>query len=1108
MVDPILLIEKKLRKFSKKYYLNQIFKGLIFCIIVSIFLIFSFLLFEYIFYLNTSIKFFVLLFLILFFFFSFFILIFIPVFKYFGVLKGLTEKEKNEIIVDHFPDIKDQLINIIELKDQNFSDFISNELVYASIDQKVNNIKFYSFAESISFKKNLKFIYVFLATILFTIILNFVFPDFIKSSTYRLINFNTRFEKPSPYIFDLLNENLNVGKGDDFTIRVKITGKTQTDYLYLFISGKDFLMKRDSLNFYSYKFNNINNDILFQFKYDKYYSKVFKLDILEKPILNYVKIKVIKPVYTSLKNDDFENVTELLVPQGSQLIFDINAYKTDTVFFFEAKDSISRILLSEKNKFKFSGIYNNDNLISFSLNNKYFTIHDYLKINIKTIKDEFPSISVKQVSDSSDFTRFYFKGDISDDYGFSKLNFVLKNKDKIDTTIELNISKNVQYQEFFYAFDFNLYKNKYNQIDYFFEIFDNDGVNGPKSAISETFSFEFPDINDIEKYQNNEFDSIQNLFSNSMNSVNMLKNELNDLKKKLLNSDLTEWERKEIEKNITTKKQDIETELEKLKDKNDELNNFLKSFTEQDKEILQKQDQIQDLLKDLFSDDLKKLLDEFNKMLQDLNKDQLNKQKEKLDISLDDLSKQLDKNLQLLKRFQIEQKLNLLKNDLEDLNKEQMKSVQDSENKFDKEHLKINQDSLKSKAEDIQSKYSDILKLNESLDDKMNLMDFKNDFEEIKKEYSNTLENLDNSNKKKTKESIKNNSENLKNLNFSFSQMIQSLFMKQQTENLDNLLQILDNLVVYSFNQEDLIKQVDNRNFTSVSYGIQKKLFSDFDIIKDSLYTLAKREPSIDKTINNQLVQIQNYFLDINDDYENNQIPTVLINQQRVLTSVNELSLFISEVIKKIQENMAKSMPGNQNCNKPGNNPNPNSMQSSLQSMQKSLQQQLEKLMQMMKNGEQGKAVNGELGKAISQQEAMHNLLQKLMNQGSVGSNAYETLKQADQLLDKIKDDILRNKISNNTIERQKQILTRLLEAEKAENERDLDEKRKSNTAQEQFMSKTAKQFDNKNSIDNFEEKLIKNKLIFNSFYQKKYQNYSILLDSINGESIKDRVGD
>jgi predicted transcriptional regulator len=125
-----------------------------------------------------------------------------------------------------------------------------------------------------------------------------------------------------------------------------------------------------------------------------------------------------------------------------------------------------------------------------------------------------------------------------------------------------------------------------------------------------------------------------------------------------------------------------------------------------------------------------------------------------------------------------------------------------------------------------------------------------------------------------------------------------------------------------------------------------------------------------------------------------------------------------------------------------------------MQSMQKSLQQQLEKIMQMMKQGDQGKAMQNELGKAISQQEAMHNMLQKMMNQGQVGSNAYETLKQADQLLDKVREDILRNNISNSTIERQKQIMTRLLEAEKAENERDLEEKRKSDSAKEQFLSK------------------------------------------------------
>ena len=39
--------------------------------------------------------------------------------------------------------------------------------------------------------------------------------------------------------------------------------------------------------------------------------------------------------------------------------------------------------------------------------------------------------------------------------------------------------------------------------------------------------------------------------------------------------------------------------------------------------------------------------------------------------------------------------------------------------------------------------------------------------------------------------------------------------------------------------------------------------------------------------------------------------------------------------------------------------------------------------------------------------------------------------------------------------------MTRLLEAEKAENERDIDEKRKSNTAKDQFISESAKLFEN-----------------------------------------------
>jgi hypothetical protein len=145
--------------------------------------------------------------------------------------------------------------------------------------------------------------------------------------------------------------------------------------------------------------------------------------------------------------------------------------------------------------------------------------------------------------------------------------------------------------------------------------------------------------------------------------------------------------------------------------------------------------------------------------------------------------------------------------------------------------------------------------------------------------------------------------------------------------------------------------------------------------------------------------------------------------------------------------------------------------------------------------------MEGEMGKALSQQEKMQNMLQKMMNQGNVGSDAFETLKEAEQLLNKTREDIIRNNISNKTINRQKEILTRLLKAENAENEREIDDKRKSNTAEQQRISETAKYFDNNISNDNFNEKLILKKLILKKYYQSKYQNYINQLDSINGSN-------
>ncbi|MBP7507060.1 MAG: hypothetical protein KA807_04510 [Prolixibacteraceae bacterium] len=1106
MTESYNIIEEKLTQFTRKFYLNKIIKGSILSLTVILVFGLLLLILEYFFYFKTYQRVSIVIIFSTSILGTVLFLIIIPLLKYSGFLKRINKNVINDIVVSHFPEIKDKLYNIIELNEKGYKDIYSEELVVASINQKIDEIKKFRFSEAIDIKKNIKLFYYLFFSVIVILLISFISPQVIVKPSERYIHFNKEYEKPSPYTITIINDTLKLGKGDDFTINVKIESKKDFENLFICINDNKFLMKNDSLNIYSYKLSNVNNDIKFNFLVENYYTKEYFLDVLEKPGISEFKIKLLKPDYTLMKDEEFQNLTEVIIPAGTEIIFEFNTYETDSLFVHGIDNFNKKVERYKKNTFTFKNSFTKDSKFYLSLKNSGFLLEEFLYFNIKVINDDYPLISVSSIIDSIDFTKVYFKGNVSDDYGFSRLNFVTKISDKIDTIQELNISKNQNEQSFYFGYDFNRYKSIDKKIEYYFEIFDNDIITGPKSAISEIFYFSFPEFEDVLDYQDKQLNEIENILTQSMNLNDALKKDIFYLKEKMINSELSAWERKEIFRDILNKKELLEKNLDNIKEKNAELNNYLESFTDQNEDILEKQKLLQEMLEQVFSDDLKKMLEEFNKMMNEFNNDKLNEMNDKLDISLEDLSKQLDRNIELLKKMHIEQKLDLLSENLKKQIKENELISDKLDNGIKPQELKEKEESIKNEIEKIEKEYNDIKNLNEELENKINLFEFSKEFNDIKDELQNSILNMEKNNKKKSSEASKKATEKMKNLSFMMQQMMDEAFKEANMENISDLMQILDNLVTFSFNQESIIVKDFNQEFSPLLYGKQKKVAGDFEIIKDSLYALAMREPSINSIVNKEIVTIKQNFKDLDNNFSQNSFSQIPVNQQNVLTSSNNLALFMSEVIKNLQKQMADSKPGNQNCQKPGNNPNPNSSNSSMKNMQKSLQQQLEKIMQMMKEGNQGKSMNNELGKALSQQEKLHQMMQQMMNQGQVGSDAYETLKKADQLLNQVRDDILRKNISSSTIERQKQIMTRLLEAEKAENERDIDEKRKSNTAKDQFISESAKLFENLSPNNNFEEKLIRNKLVLSNFYQRKYQKFIYQLDSINGAIYKDRI--
>ena len=119
----------------------------------------------------------------------------------------------------------------------------------------------------------------------------------------------------------------------------------------------------------------------------------------------------------------------------------------------------------------------------------------------------------------------------------------------------------------------------------------------------------------------------------------------------------------------------------------------------------------------------------------------------------------------------------------------------------------------------------------------------------------------------------------------------------------------------------------------------------------------------------------------------------------------------------------------------------------------------------------------------------MQQMLREMMNNGSVGSEGKKTLQQIDDMLEQNRKELMSKSINAQTLKRQNLITTRLLEAEKSEIEREYEDKRESESA-EDFYSNPM-QFFEYNEKENYSiEYLNKNSHKLNNFYNQKYKQY------------------
>ncbi len=1126
-MDQFNIIQDKLEAFIRRYYTNELLKGAILFFAIGL-LYFLFTLFiEYILWLNTTAR------LILFWLFilvEFALLIkfiVLPLAKLFKLQKGINYVDASKIIGQHFPEVKDKLLNVLQLQNETSQ----SELLLASIEQKSLELSPIPFKMAVNFKKNIPYLkYAAIPVLILLITFLFGKIHWFSDSFNRVVHYKTAYEPPAPFQFFVVNNDLNAIENSDFTLSVKTAGNLIPENAQIIYNGETYFLQQHGVGGFEYVFPKLKESIEFELTANGVTSKPYTVSVVEVPTLLGFDMVLDYPKYIKKGSEVLKGTGNAIVPEGTKVTWQLKTKSTEQVSLF-SKDTMA-FKMDGKSVFKASkAIYNNFDY-TLSTSNKKLKNYENLAFRIDVVKDEYPEIHVKVETDTLDLQTLYFYGQVSDDYGFNKLQLVYypthddtKKQYETISTSASNIS------EFITAFPNNLNISEGIPYELYFQVFDNDAVNKYKNSKSTVFSYRKRTKEEEEQKKLNEQSETIKDLNKSLKKFDERDKELEELKlNQKEKSTLNFNDKKKLESFLQRQKQQDEMMKNFNKKLKDNLNEFQKENKEPDAFKEDLKERLQDNEEQLKKDE--KLLEELQKLQDKISNEQL-KQK------LDELSKQnknkkrsLEQLLELTKRFYVEKKLDKLKEDLLKMAIDQEKLSIEPEEKNTKENQeKLNKEfnEFMKEVEDLKKESQNLKKPIEIPQDKSQESDIKteqqkaaSELEKKDKEQASdeqkTQPNKENNNLKNAQQSQKKAAQKMKLLSEKMQAAMQAAGGEQLNEDVEMLRQILDNLVVFSIDEESLMGQFSSIEVNHNKYASylrkQNNLRESFEHIDDSLFALSLRQPKLSETVNKEITDVYFNIDKAISQFAEGRVYQGVSNQQFSITAANNLANFLSDMLDNMQENMNMSKGQGQ-----GDMQLPDIIMS---------QEELNKMMEEgMKKGEsgkpkegegkqngEGKGENGQQGKEqnknkqgnkdggdgegldnelqgevfeiYQQQQELREALEKQLQKQGMNGSGQRLLEQ----MEEVELDLLNKGFTNQTLQKMMELQHQLLKLDNATFQQGEDNKRESETNKKQFDINLNNQIPTAKQYFKTTEILNKQTLPLQQIYKTKVQEY------------------
>jgi hypothetical protein len=896
------LIYQKLELFIRKYYTNELIKGLLFFIGLGLLYLLVTLFIEYFLWLKPVGR------TILFWTFIAVELglvvryIFFPIFQLTKIKKGIDYNQASVIIGNHFGEVSDKLTNFLQLS----NDANSSELLLASIEQKAKSLQPIPFQNAVSCNGNKKYIPLAILPILF---FGFFYlsgnSKMITQSLNRVVNYQEQFTPPAPFEFIIVNKNLTTQEGTDYTLQVKSVGNVVPENAMVYIDNESYFMESSKVGVFEYTFSKPQSDILFHITANTVSSKDFELKVVQVPTISNFEMNIQFPAYLNRNSESIQGTGNAIVPEGSKVSWKIKTQATDKVEWTDFKTKST--FTADNDGFNWTKVIIQNTDYQIITSNENVVNFEKLNYQIAVIKDQFPVISVNNVPDSLKVDENVIVGQISDDYGLSKLQIIYYPANAKDRAIKklLLVKKDV-FDQFVFSFPGNLSVEQGVSYEYYFEVFDNDALHNFKSSKSTVFAER---IQTVQEKQDE-------LMQDQNRNINGLQKSLKTQDKQLADLDKLQKSNKEKSSLEFRDQQKVDDFIKRQKQQDEMMKQFTKKMDENlDKIKSEKNDEFKEALQKRLEESQKdleknqKLLDELQKLNDKIQQEELFEKMEQFKQVSKNQAKTLEQLVELTKRFYVEKKAEQIADKLDNLAEKQ----EDLSEKDDKNTAE-EQDKINKEFDAIQEDLEELDKENKELKAPMDIPMDKEQEKAIAEDLKKAKAELQKDNKAKAKPKQKSAAKKMKEMSGAMEESRAGGEREQMEEDLAMLRQVMDNLLSFSFSEEDLMDRFKKLKRGAASFNkylkTQQDLRLQFQHIDDSLFAMSLRNPMLSEPITKE---IGNAYYNMEKAVEylvESNVSRGISHQQYTISSANKLADMLSDVLNSMQMSLSGSGQG------------------------------------------------------------------------------------------------------------------------------------------------------------------------------------------------------